>query len=357
MRVSQRLTLLERLVRLTRRCSMSRSTNVLRGVGRRVVTVALLTAAAMTLALAAAQALPENAAEAIERGEALVAEALATYDAQYPDRPLWRQAFAEGRTAIELAPGHPEPLRFLARAYSLSNWHGPAVEAWRDYLDAGGELEGEDAELFATSANEYAFAAYQVGNRELAAERYAAIGEVQPENVEAHGGRGRILLELRMPEQAVAAWRTVVELEPGSPGAEYFLELAQAQARWGIEAASSFYAGVAAYESGDLTRARNQFAAATARNADYAAAWAWLGRVYFEQELYEDANLAYERARQLAPDVQAYQWFARESARLMAEGGEPAEDAPELDAPAPAPEGEDALPGADDGDGANETSD
>src|SRR5690606_39069459 len=272
MRVSQRLTLLERLVRLTRRCSMSRSTNVLRGLGRRVVTVALLTAAAMTLALAAAQALPENAAEAIERGEALVAEALATYDAQYPDRPLWRQAFAEGRTAIELAPGHPEPLRFLARAYSLSNWHGPAVQAWREYLDAGGELVGEDAELFARSANEYAFAAYQAGHRALAAARYAEIVAVQPDNVEAHRWLGRILLELRMPEQAVAAWRTVVELDPDSTGAQYFLQLAQDQARWGVDAANSFYAGVAAYEGGDLTRARNNFAAATARNANYAAA-------------------------------------------------------------------------------------
>src|SRR5690554_3632959 len=222
MRVSQRLTLLERLVRLTRRCSMSRSTNVLRGVGRRVVTVALLTAAAMTLALAAAQALPENAAEAIERGEALVAEALATYDAQYPDRPLWRQAFAEGRTAIELAPGHPEPLRFLARAYSLANWYGPAVEQWGAFIEAGGSFVADDAELFARVGNQYAFSAYQAGNKELAAERYSEVVRLQPENVEAHRWLGRIALELGLPEQAVAAWRTVLELEPNAEGAEYF---------------------------------------------------------------------------------------------------------------------------------------
>src|SRR5690554_130576 len=345
MRVSQRLTLLERLVRLTRRCSMSRSTNVLRGVGRRVVTVALLTAAAMTLALAAAQALPENAAEAIERGEALVAEALATYDAQYPDRPLWRQAFAEGRTAIELAPGHPEPLRFLARAYSLSNWHGPAVETWREFLAAGGEFAGDDAKLFGDSAIEFAFAAYQVGNLELAAERYAEIVEVLPDHVEAHRWLGRILLELRLPEQAIAAWRTVVELEPGSPGAEYFLELSQAQARWGIDAANSFYAGVAAYEAGDLTRARNSFAAATARNADYAAAWAWLGRVYFEQGRYADEHLEYGRAGTPEPGEPAYRLFAGESARMMQGGGAPAEDAAEPEAPPAEAEGEDPLPG------------
>ncbi|HEX7040760.1 MAG TPA: tetratricopeptide repeat protein [Trueperaceae bacterium] len=327
---------------------MTHGSHVLRRAGLAVRELMLLVAVATALSMAGAQELPENAAEALERGEALVEEALSTYEAQYPDRPLWRQAFAEGRTAIDLAPGHPEPLRFLARAYSLSNWHGPAVQAWRDYLDAGGELEGEDAELFARSANEYAFAAYQVGDRELAAERYEDIVEVQPDNVEAHRWLGRILLELRMPEPAVAAWRTVLELDPDSPGAEYFLELAQAQARWGVDAANSFYAGVTAYESGDLTRARNSFAAATARNADYAEAWAWLGRVYFEQGLYADANVAYERAVALAPGEPAYQWFARESARLMQGGGEPAEGAPELEAPPAAPEGEDALPGAGD---------
>lgn len=297
------------------------------------------------VSFAAAQSLPQNAAEALDRGEALVAEALATYDAQYPDRPLWRQAFAAGRTAMDLAPGQPEPMRFMARAYSLSNWHGPAVDTWQAFLGAGGQLSGDDAELFSLSANEYAYAAYQVGNLELAAERYEQITRVLPDDVEAHRWLGRILLELRLPDQAVAAWRTVVELEPGSPGAEYFLELSQAQARWGVDAANSFYAGVAAYESGDLTRARNSFAAATARNDSYAAAWAWLGRVYFEQELYSDANLAYERATALAPDVQAYQWFARESARLMDEGGTPSEGAPELEAPPEAPEGEEALPG------------
>lgn len=316
--------------------------------GRKVALPLISVLAASIIAFAAAQELPQNAAEALDRGEALVAQALATYDAQYPDRPLWRQAFAEGRSAMDLAPGHPEPMRFLARAYSLSNWHGPAVDMWQAFLGAGGEFAGDDAELYARSAIEYAYAAYQVGDLELAAERYAEITRVLPDNVEAHRWLGRILLELRLPEQAVAAWRTVVELEPGSPGAEYFLELAQAQARWGVDAANSFYAGVAAYEAGDLTRARNSFAAATARNGDYAAAWAWLGRVYFEQELYEDANLAYERARSLAPDVQAYQWFARESARLMEEGGAPAEDAPELDAPQRAPEGQDALPGSND---------
>ena len=281
-------------------------------VGRLLVVISLLGGAAL------AQELPNNAQEALERGEAAVTEALATYEAQYPDRPLWRQAFAEGRTAMELAPGHPEPIRFLARAYSLANWPGPAVEQWHAYLNAGGELSDDDRELFAEAGNQYAFSAYQAGNKELAAERYAEVADVLPQNVEAHRWLGRIALELGLPEQAVAAWRTVLELDPNAEGAEYFLELSQAQARWGVQAATAFFEGIAAYEAGDVSQARNSFALATARNARYASAWAWLGRVHFEQEQYADANAAYARALTLEPDNSNYQWFTRESERLMA---------------------------------------
>lgn len=275
-----------------------------------LVALALLTGAAL------AQALPDNAREALNRGEALMAEALATYPAQYPDRPLWRQAFVEGRTAIELAPGHTDPLRFMARAYSLSNWPGPAVDAWQAFASNGGVMNAEDTELFTTAGNEYAYSAYQAGNRQLAAERYELVTRLAPDDVEAYRWLGRIMLELQLPEQAVAAWRTVVELDPTAEGAEYFIELAQAQSRWGVQAANDFFAGVAAYESGAWQQARNSFAAASARNTAYAAAWAWLGRVNFEQGLYQDAHAAYSRALAIEPDNTNYQWFTDESQRL-----------------------------------------
>ena len=279
--------------------------------------LSVLLTAVLVLGAASAQSLPVNAQEALDRGEALMAEALSTYEAQYPDRPLWRQAFNEGRTAIELAPGHPEPLRFLAIAYSRSNWPGPAVDAWQAFASTGGTMTAEDTELFTRVGNEYAYSAYQAGNKELAAERYELVTRLAPEDVEAYRWIGRIMLELQLPEQAVAAWRTVLELDPAAEGADYFLELAQTQSRWGVQPANDFFAGVAAYEAGDMQRARNSFAAASARNANYAAAWAWLGRVHFEQGLYSDANAAYSRALALEPDNSNYQWFTQESQRLM----------------------------------------
>lgn len=280
----------------------------------------------LTLSGAFAQGvLPENAAQAISRGEALMQEALNTYDAQYPDRPLWQQAFREGRDAVQLAPGHPEPLRFLAEAYSRSNWPGPAVNTWNEYLAAGGTLDDEARELFLRDANANAYASYQQGNLEMAAERYLAVAQAVPNDVEAHRWLGRILLEMGMPDQATAAWQTVVELDPADEGAQYFLDLSRAQARWGTEAANAFYNGVAAYEEGNMPQARNAFAQATARNANYAEAWAWLGRVAFEQGNYEDAYNAYSRAASLQPGNSTYSWFRQESQRLMG-GGQPSEE-------------------------------
>lgn len=268
--------------------------------------------------LAFAQSLPANAQEAVDRGEALMEEALATYDAQYPDRPLWQAAFREGRTAVSLAPGNPAALRFLAEAYSRANWPGPAVTTWKEFAEAGGTFDDEAAELFAKDANANAYAQYQQGNKAEAAELYLEVTRYLPNNLEAHRWLGRIMLELRQPEQAIVAWRNYLDLAPDDEGAQYFLTLAQAQARWGIDAANDFFAGIKAYEEGNMTGARTSFASATARNARYAEAWAWLGRVAFEQQHYEDAALSYGRALELDPGNDNYAWFKKESERLQA---------------------------------------
>lgn len=280
--------------------------------------LALMLAAAMLASTVLAQALPANAQEAVDRGEALMAEALATYDAQYPDRPLWQAAFREGRTAVSLAPGNPAALRFLAEAYSRANWPGPAVNTWKEFAQAGGTFDDEAAELFGQDANANAYALYQQGDKAGAAEAYLEVTRYLPNNIEAHRWLGRIMLELRQPEQAVVAWRNYLDLDPTDEGAKYFLTLAQAQARWGIDAANDFFAGIKAYEEGNMTAARTSFASAAARNSQYAEAWAWLGRVAFEQQHYDDAAVAYGRALALDPGNDNYSWFKRESERLQA---------------------------------------
>jgi tetratricopeptide (TPR) repeat protein len=301
-------------------------------VGRRaagplaaVATAGLLTlgwlAALTSTGAAAAQgasALPEAAAQALQDGRAAMQQALQTYPKQYPDRPLWQEAFRAGERARSLAPDGLEPVAFLAEAYSRANWYGPAWEQWQAYLAGGGSLAGEQADLFAGVGEQLGYDAYRSGDLAEAAKTYQAVLDVVPGAMEAQRWAGRIALERGLPEEAVAHWQAVAEARPGDADARYFLELARDQARWGVEAVQAFRAGVERYDGGEMTAAATAFARATSANPSYAEAWAWLGRVAFEQERYADAQRAYGKAAALAPDNETYAYFLKESARRLA---------------------------------------
>lgn len=284
--------------------------------------VPIAIAAVLVFGLALAQApLSTAAAEALEAAEARMAEALATYPAQYPDRPLWQQAFAEGRRAMTLAPDALEPARFLAVAYSRSNWYGPAWNAWQDYVRRGGDV-GQDAEartLIAQVGHELGYGAYSRGDLDVALEYYEGVVDLVPEDVNAHVWTGRILIETERPEASIASWQRVLELDPDDARAAYFLELARDQSRHGTAAVNAFREGVEAYGQGRLGEASESFARATTRNAEYAQAWAWLGRVAFERERYGDAETFYRRAATLEPSNDTYAWFRDEAARRAAD--------------------------------------
>lgn len=276
--------------------------------------------------LALAQpSLPEAAADALAEGEARMAEALATYEAQYPDRPLWQDAFAAGRRAMALAPDRLEPVRFLAEAYSRSQWTGPAWTTWQDYVRRGGVLDEEDRGYAADVGKRLAYGLYEAGRLDAALERYVAVAELAPDDAEAHVWAGRILVETQRPAQAIPYWRRALELEPGDERAAYFLDLAQEQAVWGSAAVDAFRAGVALYEENRLTEAAERFARASTLNDGYVDAWAWLGRVAFERGQYADAATYYGTAARLAPDDANLAYWVNESRRL-AEPAPPAAD-------------------------------
>ncbi len=282
------------------------------------------TLAALAIAFAApalAQpALPQAAADALAEGEARMAEALATYEAQYPDRPLWQDAFAAGRRAMTLAPDDLEPVRFLAEAYSRSQWTGPAWTTWQDFIRRGGVLDAEDRAYAADVGKRLAYGAYEAGNPDAALERYVAVAELAPDDAEAHVWAGRILVETERPEQAIAYWRRALELDPDDARAAYFLELAQEQAVWGSAAVNAFRAGVALYEEDRLPEAAERFARASTLNGGYVDAWAWLGRVAFEQSQFADAATYYGSAARLAPDDDDIAYWVNEARRLAASG-------------------------------------
>lgn len=280
----------------------------------------LLIALFAALQLAAAQAAPSEppplsaeGAAAIARGEAYMAEALATYPAQFPDRPLWRSAFAEGQLARELDPERLEPLRFLAEAYSRSQWTGPAWRTWLEFAEGGGRFDLEARQWVTFVATELGFGAYSRGDLELALSFYQQLARWVPDEREAHVWSGRILLELERPSEAAEAWNNALELDPADARSRFFADLAREQSLWGVAAVNAFREGIALYEQGRLTLAGESFERAASLNPRYAVAWAWLGRVGFEQERYLLARRAYANAAGLEPNNETYRYFLNES--------------------------------------------
>ncbi|MEX2534336.1 MAG: tetratricopeptide repeat protein [Trueperaceae bacterium] len=279
--------------------------------------LALLLALLLAGAAAQSDSLSDAAESALEEGYSTMQEALATYEAQYPDRALWQEAFRHGRRAQSLAPNSSEPLRFLAEAYSRANWYGPAWNAWLEYLDQGNLLDADATPLFTEIGSQQGYNYYRQGNLEQAIDVYRRVIDVVPFDLEAHTWMGRILIEIGRPEQAISYWQTVVDRNPRDNRAAYFLELARDQAQWGTEAVNAFREGVAFYEEGSMERARERFARATSLNGNYPEAWAWLGRVAFERFNYSDARTFYDRAAQLRPGNETYAYFFEESRRRL----------------------------------------
>ncbi len=282
----------------------------------------LILALLVALASASAQGLSAEAEAALRTGEARMAEALATYPAQYPDRPLWQQAFAEGRRAMQLAPESLAPVRFLAEAYSRSQWAGRAWPAWLEFVERGGKLDDEAEELVAIVGHELGYGAYARGDLDTALEFYLAVSDLVATDVDARVWAGRILLETEHPEQAITFWRSVLALDPNDARAAYFAELARDQATWGTRAVNVFREGIAFYEEGAAQAAAERFARATVLNPAYPMAWAWLGRMAFEAGDYADARRAYANAAGLAPDNETYRYFLAQSIVLAEAQGD-----------------------------------
>lgn len=282
---------------------------------RRRLAPILALLAALVLPSASAQELNEPARIALQEARAALQEAIASGEDPYPDRPSWAEAIREAEEAVEQAPRNRETLGVLAEAYSRTNYYAPAWETWNRYLDAGHALGPERTPMFVRVGEQMAYAAYQRGDLASAARIHARILDVVPFSKESRVWLGRIRMEQGRPADAIPYWRAVVDQDPDDARARYFLRLAQDQTRYGVEAADAFYQGVERYGNGNLEGAARSFERATEANASYAEAWAWRGRVAFEQEQWLAAERFYANAAELAPDNETYRYFRNEADR------------------------------------------
>jgi tetratricopeptide (TPR) repeat protein len=261
------------------------------------------------LSLSFAQNLDEDTQALLTNGEIVMQQAIDAYPKAYPDLPLWQQAITYGKDAVAAAPGKVEPLRFLAEVYSRANWYGPSYQTWNELLTLGYTLDADAIPLFEKVTFELGYGAYAQKNYQGALEYFQKIIDIVPYDKEAYVWAGRILLETKRPEEAIAYWQVATQRDNTDERAQYFLQLSRDQAKWGIEAANAFRKGYTFYEQGDLIQASNNFSLAVSKNEMYSEAWAWLGRVAFEQRQFGDAATYYREATTLEPTNETYSYF------------------------------------------------
>lgn len=264
-----------------------------------------------------AQTLNPEAQNALTNAQITMQQAISAYPKAYPDQPLWKETIDYAKTAVGLAPGQAEPIRFLAEVYSRANWYGPAYQTWMQLMDMGYILDADAIPLFERVAFELGYGAYAQKHRDLALTYFQKIIEIIPYDKEAYVWAGRILLESQRPKEAIHYWQVAVDRDSTDTRSSYFLQLAQDQAKWGIEAANAFREGYNFYEQGDLLQASNRFNVAISKNEMYAEAWGWLGRIAFEQNRFGEAATYYKEALRLEPGNQTYQYFFGQAENKM----------------------------------------
>ncbi len=267
----------------------------------------------LLLGMPAAFAINAETLALLNEARALAAQAEATYETHYPDRPLWRAAIRKAEAAARLEPQLAEVWRTLAEIYTQTQWWIRAEQAWNKYLELGGE--GDPAALARAYLN-LGYAAYQRGALDEAIARYERAAQMTPENPEPYGWLGRLYLEKGDPKAALPYWERAAALDP-SPRNRYFLEQTQRMVAFGREAVSSFYKGYAAYEQGDKASALLHFVRAAELAPEWAEAARWAGRVSLEQGLAAQAVPYWERVMALegrTAETEHFLKLAREGA-------------------------------------------
>lgn len=194
---------------------------------------------------------------------------------------------------LERRPNDQEALTWAARIYFEQGQTAAALPLWERLatLDPNDQgtlyfLERTRERLAvgpeASDTFQSGLLSYQAGDLDQALTAFEAAFAFNDTFAEAAVWAGRTSLELGQPERSHRHWNRVLQLDPSDGRAAYFLELAGAQAQWGIDAANTFDRGQQLYQQGDLAGAAASFAAATRSNAGYLQAWLWAARTHHE---------------------------------------------------------------------------
>ncbi|MGC8777838.1 MAG: tetratricopeptide repeat protein, partial [Candidatus Caldatribacteriaceae bacterium] len=229
-------------------------------------------------------------------------EALRTYgENQYPDKPLWREAFALAEETIQKESDYLEAYYYLANMYRETGWWAKEAETWDLYLTHLNHESQVDVSWVAQVNLRLAYSYFNQKNHDLALSYLAKAIELNPRLVEAYLLLGRIYYEEDRTEEAEKAYAKAYELDPNSREAQYFAQLAGKARIFGKSAYEAYNRGYQSFAQGKLSEAELYLKEAIRLNPGFKEAYYFLGRTLYETGKLEEAEKAWEKVLEMDP--------------------------------------------------------
>lgn len=220
----------------------------------------------------------------------------------------------------KIIPDDVETLTWLGRIYLELGQPDKARPYWQraSELDPNNENIGYFSKIIeeqvtvgpeASTMFQTGIRAYEGGKLEEALQAFEWAVTANDTFTQAYVWAGRTALELGESNLAVTYWSRVLELDPSDTRAKYFLEVAQTQVQYGVEAANAFYEGQTFYSQQNLAEAAKSFERATRENPRYTQAFVWAARSYQEMNQFDKAIPFWEKVLELDPNDTRASYF------------------------------------------------
>ncbi len=274
----------------------------MRHLARRWLKASLLFALLWGSGALAQAALSEAAREALTRGQQAASLALATYDAHFLDRPLWREAITYGIAAQRAAPDRPEPYRFLGQVYTTVKFYSRAWDAWQTYLDLGGQLNAQTNRYVAEVSSWLGVNSFAQNRFQEAIPYFEILRRIDPVGEEANQHLALSYLVLGDPQRARGYLETLNSSYPENRGYAELLAQADEQLRYGVAASNAYRSGLAQVEAGQPADALVSFRQAAQASPDFRDAFVQAGRLSLELGRPQEALGYWQEAAALDPN-------------------------------------------------------
>ncbi|MGC8778483.1 MAG: tetratricopeptide repeat protein [Candidatus Caldatribacteriaceae bacterium] len=173
------------------------------------------------------------------------------------------------------------------------------------------------AEGYAQVMFDQGYNLYQVGRKAEAVQFFIEAVTTKPNFVKAWFWLARTYQEENMLDEAIWAWKKVVELEPENTQAKYFLKKCENWRQYGKDAWENYERGMVAYENKEYYDAIELFKMAIEANKQFDKPYYWLGIANYNVGDYHNAVWALEKYLQFQPnDTKARYWLREARSQL-----------------------------------------